>query len=66
MGGVGADDGEAAPDDVDEVVQCGHWAFSKVPFKTSLVAGQSHEVEDVSVRMFNSTLVYTGLELSGN
>jgi len=49
----------------DAVLHSGHWTFSKVPFKTSLIAGQSHEFEDISVRMFNSSLVYSGLELSG-
>jgi len=49
----------------DAALHSGHWTFSKVPFKTSLMAGQTHEFEDISVRMFNSALVYTGLELSG-
>jgi len=49
----------------DASLHSGHWAFSKVPFKTSLIAGQSHEFEDISVRMFNSSLVYSGLEISG-
>lgn len=52
-------------EDFSEIAQGSYWTFSKIPFKTSLLAGQSHEVEDISVRMFNSTLVYTGLELSG-
>lgn len=51
-------------EDFSEIAQCSYWMFSKMPFKTSLLAGQSHEIEDVAVRMFNSTLVYTGLELS--
>ena len=42
-----------------------YWLFSRCPFRTSLLANQPHEVEDTAVRMFNSTLVYTGLELSG-
>jgi len=41
------------------------WSFTKIPFKTSLLAKQSHEMEDIAVRMFNSSLVYTGLEISG-
>ena len=49
----------------DAVLHSAHWTFSKLPFKTSLIAGQSHEFEDISVRMFNSSLVYSGLELSG-
>lgn len=57
-------DHELELEDFNEIAQCSHWMFSKLPFKTSLLAGQSHEVEDVAVRMFNSTLVYTGLELS--
>ena len=51
----------------DAVLHSGHWTFSKIHFKTSLIAGQSHEFEDIAVRMFNSGLVYTGLgfEVSG-
>ena len=49
----------------DAALHSGHWAFSKIPFKTSLITGQSHEFEDISVRMFNSTLVYSGLEITG-
>jgi len=49
----------------DASLHSGHWTFSKVPFKTSLIAGQTHEFEDISVRMFNSSLVYSGLEISG-
>jgi len=59
--------GAADVDDLgDAALHSAHWTFSKVPFKTSLIAGQTHEFEDISVRMFNSSLVYTGLELSGN
>jgi len=46
-------------------MQCSRWLFSKVPFKTSLMHFDSHELEDVSARMFNSTLVYARLESSG-
>lgn len=42
-----------------------YWSYSKVPFKHSLIAFESHELDDIAVRMFNSTLVYTGLESVG-
>ena len=58
--------GASDADDLgDAALHSSHWTFSKVPFKTSLIAGQTHEFEDISVRMFNSALVYSGLELSG-
>ena len=41
------------------------WSFTKSAFKTSLLESSSHELEDVAARMFNSTLVYAGLETSG-
>ena len=41
------------------------WSFSKVPFKHSLLTYDSHEMEDVAIRMFNSTLVYAGIESAG-
>ena len=42
-----------------------NWSFTRAPFKTSILDGISHELEDVCTRMFNSTLVYVGLESSG-
>ncbi len=42
-----------------------YWTFSKLPFKQSLLALDSCELEDVAIRMFNSTLVYAGIESSG-
>ena len=49
---------------MDMDMQCSRWLFSKVPFKTSLMQFDSHELEDVSARMFNSTLVYARIESS--
>lgn len=60
-----SDGAEASENSLDAVVHSPQWAFTKIPFKTSLLAGQSHEIEDISVRMFNSALVYSGLEFSG-
>ena len=51
--------------EVDMDVQLSRWLFSKVPFKSSLMLLNSHELEDISARMFNSTLVYTKLETTG-
>ncbi len=42
-----------------------YWTFSKLPFKQSLLSYDSCELEDVAIRMFNSTLVYAGIESSG-
>ena len=50
---------------MDLDVQLSRWLFSKVPFKSSLMLLNSHELEDISARMFNSTLVYTKLETTG-
>ena len=56
-----------APDRGDDEidVRSPFWTFSRTPFRRSLMSFESHELEDVSVRMFNSTLVYTGLESVG-
>ena len=61
-GGSGTNSGEQ--DEMD--VRGAFWSFSKVPFKHSLLAYESHEMEDVAIRMFNSTLVYAGIESAGN
>ena len=56
----------ASTSDQDEMdVRGTFWSFSKVPFKHSLLAYESHEMEDVAIRMFNSTLVYAGIESAG-
>ena len=60
--GPGTNSGEQ--DDTD--VRGAFWSYSKVPFKHSLLAYESHEMEDVAIRMFNSTLVYAGIESAGN
>jgi hypothetical protein len=59
------DGAETSDHSIDVMVHSPQWAFTKIPFKTSLLAGQSHETEDIAVRMFNSSLVYSGLEFSG-
>jgi hypothetical protein len=61
-----SDGAESSEHAMDAMVHGPQWAFTKIPFKTSLLAGQSHETEDIAVRMFNSSLVYSGLEFSGN
>jgi len=61
-----AEDVDAREQANQAMVHGSHWAFTKVPFKTSLLAGQTHDIEDIAVRMFNSSLVYCGLEFSGN
>ena len=53
-------------DEEDEVdVHSPYWSFTRQPFKTSLLNFDDHALEDISARMFNSTLVYTGLESAG-
>lgn len=53
-------------DDEDDVdVHSSYWSFTRTPFKTSLLHFETHEMEDVAARMFNSTLVYSGLESAG-
>ncbi|ELU17223.1 hypothetical protein CAPTEDRAFT_210514 [Capitella teleta] len=46
----------------EELSEGSIWSFTKTPFKTSLSTFTSPELTDVAARMFNSTLVYTGLE----
>ena len=65
-GDEASEDEEAGVSLLDEAEAfSGIWSFTKTPFKSSLLASSTHEMEDVAARMFNSTLVYAGLETSG-
>ena len=49
----------------DDIAVSSFWFFSRSPMKSALTKCVSHEMEDVAVRMSNSTLVYTGFESTG-
>ena len=49
----------------EEADEDNFWSFSRMPFQKTLTPFRLHEWEDTAVRMFNSSLVYAGIESLG-
>ena len=52
-------------DDDSSFFKESYWSFSKTPFRQALLALDSRDHDDIAIRIFNSSLVYAGIEAAG-